>query len=386
MRASIAPLPGGDTIEVDGRTTTWSSWPTPGCSTGCSPTSCENALKYTPDSARVRVDADAAPGPRRAADRRHRARACHDDDRERIFAPFQRLGDVPQRDGVGLGLAVARGLTEAMGGTIATEETPGGGLTFVLELPAADRPPTRGARMTFVLVVDDDPAMRRTLTINLRARDYEVETPATAGPRCRSSTSGCPTSSCSTSGSPTSTASRCCAQLRAFSQVPGRSWCPRGTESDDKVEALDLGADDYITKPFAIEELLARVRAASRRAAREEPDLVVEVDGLRLDVTDSRATRDGEEIHLTPTEWRIVEVLARRRGRLVRQAELLSAVWGPAYETRDQLPARPHGQHPAQARGRPRPAGAVPHRAGDRLPASPRADRHERYGCATTPF
>ena len=140
------------------------------------------------------------------------------------------------------------------------------------------------------------------------------------------------------------------------------------TESDDKVEALDLGADDFITKPFSIEELLARVRATSRRVGREEPDLVVEVGGLRLDVTDSRATRDGEEIHLTPTEWRIVEVLARRRGRLVRQAELLTAVWGPAYDTqtnylrvhmasiRRKLEADP---------GRP---GALRHRAGDGLP------------------
>jgi two-component system KDP operon response regulator KdpE len=122
------------------------------------------------------------------------------------------------------------------------------------------------------------------------------------------------------------------AQLRSFTKVPVIVVSAR-SESDDKVEALDLGAGDYITKPFSIEELMARVRATTRRAARDEPDLVVEVDGLRLDITDSRAMRGGEEIHLTPTEWRIVEVLARRRGRLVRQAELLTAVWGPAYDT-----------------------------------------------------
>jgi two-component system KDP operon response regulator KdpE len=121
-------------------------------------------------------------------------------------------------------------------------------------------------------------------------------------------------------------------RLRSFTQVPVIVVSAR-SESDDKVEALDLGADDFITKPFSIEELLARVRATSRRVGREEPDLVVEVDGLRLDVTDSRATRGGEEIHLTPIEWKLVEVLARRRGRLVRQAELLTAVWGPAYDT-----------------------------------------------------
>ena len=100
--------------------------------------------------------------------------------RDALFAPFQRLGDVPNGDGLGLGLAVARGLTEAMGGTLSAEDTPGGGLTMVIDLPAS-QPQTgsgrrRDAGMTFILAVDDDPAILRTLSINLRARDYEVET------------------------------------------------------------------------------------------------------------------------------------------------------------------------------------------------------------------
>ena len=208
--------------------------------------------------------------------------------------------------------------------------------------------------MTFVLVVDDDPAMRRTLSINLRARDYEVETAGDGRSALQIVDERMPDVVLLDLGLPDLDGIAVLTQLRSFTQVPVIVVSAR-TESDDKVEALDLGADDFITKPFSIEELLARVRATSRRAGREEPDLVVEVDGLRLDVTDSRATRGGEEIHLTPTEWRIVEVLARRRGRLVRQAELLTAVWGPAYDTQTNYLRVHMAEHPAQARGRPRP-------------------------------
>jgi len=186
--------------------------------------------------------------------------------------------------------------------------------------------------MTFVLVVDDDPAMRRTLSINLRARDYEVETAGDGRSALQVVDERMPDLVLLDLGLPDLDGIAVLTQLRSFTQVPVIVVSAR-TESDDKVEALDLGADDFITKPFSIEELLARIRATSRRAGREEPDLVVQAAGLRLDLTDSRATRDGEEVHLTPTEWRIVDVLVRRRGRLVRQAELLTAVWGPAYDT-----------------------------------------------------
>jgi two-component system KDP operon response regulator KdpE len=185
--------------------------------------------------------------------------------------------------------------------------------------------------MTFVLVVDDDPAMRRTLSINLRARDYEVETAGDGRSALQVVDERMPDVVLLDLGLPDLDGIAVLTRLREFTQVPVIVVSAR-TESDDKVEALDLGADDFITKPFSIEELLARVRATSRRAGREEPDLVVQVGDLRLDVTDSRATRGEEEIHLTPTEWRIVEVLARHRGRLVRQGALLREVWGPAYE------------------------------------------------------
>src|SRR6476620_5121778 len=119
-------------------------------------------------------------------------------------------------------------------------------------------------------------------------------------------------------------------RIRQTSQVPVVVLSARH-ESDDKVEALDLGADDYVTKPFGMEELLARVRAAGRRA-QPTPAPVVRVGDLELDVEDRRAARAGETVHLTPTEWKIVEVLARAEGRLVRQSTLLTEVWGPSYE------------------------------------------------------
>ncbi|MFS3128618.1 response regulator [Nocardioides sp. Bht2] len=185
--------------------------------------------------------------------------------------------------------------------------------------------------MTFVLVVDDDPAILRTLSINLRARDYDVETAGDGRSALQIVDERMPDVVLLDLGLPDLDGVAVLKQLRSFTQVPVIVVSAR-SEPDDKVEALDLGADDFITKPFSIEELLARVRAATRRAGVENPGLTVDVDGLTLDVTDSRASRDGVDIHLTPIEWRIVEILVQHRGRLVRQVDLLRTVWGPTYE------------------------------------------------------
>ncbi|NPC96505.1 response regulator [Nocardioides sp. zg-DK7169] len=185
--------------------------------------------------------------------------------------------------------------------------------------------------MTFVLVVDDDPAICRTLAINLRARDYDVETAGDGRSALQIVDERMPDVVLLDLGLPDLDGITVLTRLRGFSQVPVIVVSAR-TGSDDKVEALDLGADDFITKPFSIEELLARVRAATRRAGAVEPAPCVRVGDLVLDLGDSRARRGECEIHLTPIEWRIVEHLVRRRGRLVRHAELLQSVWGPSYE------------------------------------------------------
>ncbi|MDN4174956.1 response regulator transcription factor [Nocardioides sp. SOB77] len=185
--------------------------------------------------------------------------------------------------------------------------------------------------MTFVLVVDDDPAIRRTLSVNLRARGYDVETAGDGRSALQVVDERMPDVVLLDLGLPDLDGVAVLTRLRAFTQVPVIVVSAR-SEAVDKVEALNLGADDYISKPFSLEELLARVGVATRRTQQETRPERLEVDGLVLDVADSRASRDGEVIHLTPTEWRLVELLVRRRGRLVRQAELLHAVWGPTYE------------------------------------------------------
>jgi two-component system KDP operon response regulator KdpE len=123
------------------------------------------------------------------------------------------------------------------------------------------------------------------------------------------------------------------AGLRGWSQAPIIVLSARA-EQTDKVIALDAGADDYVTKPFGMDELLARLRAALRRVTPASETPVVETDAFTVDLAAKQAfTSDGTPIHLTPTEWHLLEVLVRHRGRLVGQRQLLQEVWGPQYET-----------------------------------------------------
>lgn len=187
--------------------------------------------------------------------------------------------------------------------------------------------------MTRVLVVDDEPQIRKALKVNLEARDYEVLLAADGEEALVLAADAHPDVVLLDLGLPGVDGMGVIAGLRGWTDVPIIVLSVRGEETD-KVAALDAGADDYVSKPFGMGELLARMRSALRRSAPETPAPVVSTPDFRIDLATTRVTRteDGEEIHLTPIEWGLVEQLVRNAGRLVSQRHLLHEVWGPQYD------------------------------------------------------
>lgn len=186
---------------------------------------------------------------------------------------------------------------------------------------------------TTVLVVDDEPHIVRALRINLSVRGYDVVTAGTGAAALRAAAERHPDVVILDLGLPDMDGTEVLAGLRGWTAAPVIVLSAR-TDSADKVEALDAGADDYVTKPFGMDELLARLRAAVRRAGADtggEP--VVVTDSFTVDLAAKRVTRHGEPVHLTPTEWGMLEMLVRHRGKLVGRKELLREVWGPSYAT-----------------------------------------------------
>jgi two-component system, OmpR family, KDP operon response regulator KdpE len=184
--------------------------------------------------------------------------------------------------------------------------------------------------MTRVLVVDDEPQILRALGINLRARGYDVDLAPDGERALDAAARHHPDVVVLDLGLPGIDGVDVIRGLRGWSQVPIVVLSVRDAEGD-KVAALDAGADDYVTKPFGMDELLARLRAALRRTVPAEEEALVETADFTIDLAAKKVRRDGEEVRLTPTEWHLVEVLVRNRGRLVAQRQLLQEVWGPQY-------------------------------------------------------
>ena len=190
--------------------------------------------------------------------------------------------------------------------------------------------------MTKVLVIDDEPSILRALRINLTARDYEVTTAADGTSGLAAVSRERPDVLILDLGLPDMDGTDVIHGVRGWTSTPIIVLSVWGQEQM-KVAALDAGADDYVTKPFGMDELLARLRAAVRRAAPAPDEPVVTTPDFTVDLAAKRVTRTSDsslvDVRLTPTEWQLLEILVRNRGRLVSQRQLLQEVWGPAYES-----------------------------------------------------
>jgi two-component system KDP operon response regulator KdpE len=187
--------------------------------------------------------------------------------------------------------------------------------------------------VTRILVVDDEAGLTRALAINLRAHDYEVDTAANGTTGLAAAAARPPDLVVLDLGLPDLEGVEVVRGLRGWLTAPILVLSARHAQ-DQKVAALDAGADDYVTKPFGMDELLARVRAALRRGSPSDPGHpIVDTDSFTVDLRAHRVTTTAGEVRLTPTEWHVLEVLVRHPGQLVSQRQLLQEVWGPAYGT-----------------------------------------------------
>ncbi|PWD51412.1 DNA-binding response regulator [Serinibacter arcticus] len=183
-----------------------------------------------------------------------------------------------------------------------------------------------------ILVADDDPQILRALRITLRARGYDVVTAADGAGALNAAVEHTPDLVMVDLGMPNLDGLEVIQGIRGWSSVPILVVSGR-TGSADKVEALDAGADDYVTKPFAIDELLARIRALSRRVQHEVVEPTVTFGDVVVDLAATTVRRDGAAVRLTPTEWLFLELLVRNEGRLVTRQQLLQEIWGSEHVT-----------------------------------------------------
>ncbi|NEB76123.1 response regulator transcription factor [Streptomyces sp. SID14478] len=190
--------------------------------------------------------------------------------------------------------------------------------------------------MTRVLVVEDDPQLVRALVINMQARKFGVDAAPDGATALRLAAARQPDVVVLDLGLPDMDGVDVIRALRGWTRVPIMVLSARRA-SAEKVAALDAGADDYVTKPFSMDELLARLRAAVRRTAAvpAAPDTgVVTTDGFTVDLVAKKAVRDGRDVRLTPTEWHLLEILVCHPGRLISQQRLLKEVWGASQSTK----------------------------------------------------
>ena len=267
-------------------------------------------------------------------------------ERERIFEPFYR-GRTRSDEawtGSGLGLAIAKGVVEANGGTIEVQSLPGQGTSFVVELPIAERPAGRSQHVSTgkrtsrprVLICDDEQQILRALRVILRDAGYESLPASTGEEALDIAAVSRPDAGIIDLVLPDGDGVELCRRLREWTEMPLIVLSAVGDE-DAKVRALAAGADDYVTKPFGPRELVARLQANMRRVEPDPQESLITSGGLEVDLAAHTVRLDGDEVHLTPTEFGLLAQLARNRGRLMTHHDLLVAVWGNGYAEDTQV-------------------------------------------------
>jgi two-component system KDP operon response regulator KdpE len=191
-----------------------------------------------------------------------------------------------------------------------------------------------GARR--VLVCDDEPQILRAVRVVLRDAGFEVLTAATAAEALDQAAVRPPDAAIVDLILPDGDGVEVCRRLREWSEMPILVLSAVGDE-DEKVRALEAGADDYVTKPFGPRELVARLEAALRRSGAGSEEPIIWLDGLEIDLSARVVRRDGEPVHLSPTEFELLRVLTRNRGRLLTHRQLLTQVWGQGYARDTQV-------------------------------------------------
>ena len=292
----------------------------------------ENALKFSPPGAsvHVRITATRKEAIVRVVDQ---GPGLDPAELERVFDPFYRHAEDP-RSGAGLGLAIARGFVEANEGRVV------GGVAAGARSDLCGRPAGRrdarsvGGPRTMsgqrILVVDDEPQILRALGTMLRGAGYDVDAAATGEAALAAAAARPPEAVILDLVLSDTSGIEVCRELRTWTDVPVIVLSAVGEERE-KVAALDAGADDYVTKPFGVDELLARLRAALRRS-KPTAEPVIVVGGLKIDVVERIVTRDGKRVKLSPHEFDLLRVLAQNEGKLLTHRMLLREVWGPAYQ------------------------------------------------------
>ncbi|MEI2278661.1 response regulator [Paenarthrobacter ilicis] len=189
--------------------------------------------------------------------------------------------------------------------------------------------------MTMVLIVEDEARIARAMQVTLQAHGYQALTVGNGTDALEAAAKQPVNIVVLDLGLPDMDGVEIIRRIRGWSSMPIIVLSARHA-SEDKVEALDAGADDYVTKPFGLDELLARLRVASRRAVTEGEEPTLATADFVVDLAGKRIVKDGAEVRLTPTEWNILELLVRNKGKLVSQQQILTQVWGQAYAKETQ--------------------------------------------------